>query len=59
MQGGRSQPCEKIKDQKPFSSPYLFEYFSEHPEHEHIHENVCDAPMHKHMGDDLVWPEIL
>src|SRR4030095_8005611 len=46
---------QKIVAEKTISSPDEFEFAAEHPEHEHVHEDVPDAigAVKKEVGDGL------
>ena len=39
----RPYTCQKVVPQKTISSPHELEFAPEHPEHQHIHENVPDV----------------
>src|SRR5262249_28624887 len=50
---------EKVESQKTPGSPRLFQFSAEHPEREHVEQNMPDAAVKKHVGDQLPYEQQL
>ncbi len=58
MQQRCTYACEEVVNKKPLTSPYLFQNSPKHVQRKHIEEKVCNPSVHKHMGNQLKWPEM-
>src|SRR5690349_21389581 len=54
-----SEPAGKVEDEKPLRSPHVFQHAAKHPQGKHVGENMHEASMHEHVGDQLVGLEII
>ena len=48
-----AETADEIVVQKPVAAPHALEGGSEHPDDEHVEDEVPDAPVHEHVRDDL------
>ncbi len=57
------QPCantaDKIVEEEPTGTPEVLHGSTEHPEVEHIEEDVAEVGMHKHIGEGLPGLELV
>jgi hypothetical protein len=52
-----SDATDHIKDQEPLWPPVIFKDRTEHPQREHIKENVVPATVEEEVSNKLVRPE--
>lgn len=57
MEDQGSETGEEVINKKPLRSPHSLQKASEHGQHEHVDEDVEDAPVHEHMGYKLMGHE--
>ena len=58
LQQTRTDTGNHIIDQETLAAHVVFERAPEHPQREHIHEQVRDAAVQEHVRNELVEPEI-
>ena len=58
MSNRRTNSADKIKEEKFFRTPNIFQHTTKHPQTKHVEKNMSDTGMSEHMRKDLVGPEV-